>query len=233
MRILITGASRGIGYDTALKLAANKEHTVFALSRNVERLKDLQAAARQLSGTDNLQILPYDLENPEQDRLLDQLGDGPVDLLINNAGLLINKPFSALDDREWRTLFEVNFFGVVRMIRLLLPLLEKSKHAHILNVSSMGGIQGSSKFPGLSGYSASKAAVANLTECLAEEFKDKNIAVNCLALGAVQTDMLAEAFPGYKAPLDSNQMADFMVWFGTEGQRFFNGKILPVSISTP
>ena len=94
-------------------------------------------------------------------------------------------------------------------------------------------LQGSAKFPGLTAYSSSKAAIAGLTECLAEELKDKNISVNCLAIGAVQTEMLEEAFPGYKAPLSPKQMAEYIFDFALKGHQYYNGKILPVSSSTP
>jgi NAD(P)-dependent dehydrogenase (short-subunit alcohol dehydrogenase family) len=97
----------------------------------------------------------------------------------------------------------------------------------------MGGFQGAAKFPGLSAYSSSKAALAGLTECLAEELKSKNISVNCLAIGAVQTEMLAKAFPGYKAPLKPNQMAEFICNFALTGHTYFNGKIIPVASTTP
>ena len=136
-------------------------------------------------------------------------------------------------DRSWRTIFEVNLFGVVQLIQALLPQLSTASKAHIVNIGSMGGVQGSSKFPGLSAYSASKAAIANLTECLAEELKDKNISVNCLALGAIQTEMLAEAFPGYEAPVTSKAMAAYLAEFALNGHQFHNGKIIPVAVSTP
>jgi NAD(P)-dependent dehydrogenase (short-subunit alcohol dehydrogenase family) len=97
----------------------------------------------------------------------------------------------------------------------------------------MGGFQGSAKFKGLSAYSSSKSALAGLTECLAEELKEKNIAVNCLAIGAVQTEMLNKAFPGYQAPLKANEMAAFISEFAVNGHKYFNGKIIPVSSSTP
>ena len=97
----------------------------------------------------------------------------------------------------------------------------------------MGGFQGSAKFAGLSAYSSSKAAVVGLTECLAEELKDKDIFVNCLAIGAVQTEMLSEAFPGYEAPVSPKQMAEYIFDFAIKGSQFYNGKILPVSSSTP
>ncbi len=111
--------------------------------------------------------------------------------------------------------------------------MEGSGLKHVVNVTSMAGYQGSSKFNGLSYYSASKAALGSLTECLAEELKDESIKVNALAIGAVQTEMLEEAFPGFKAPLQPSQMAEFMKWFTLEGPVFFNGKVLPVSLSTP
>lgn len=231
MNVVITGASRGIGFDCAMQLASLSNFRVLALSRNETALQQLQERA---IGANYLSYLKFDLTNPDTDALLEAVHKlGGVDILINNAGLLINKTFSELQASDWEQVFKVNILGPAALIRILLPYLEQSNHAHILNISSMGGFQGSSKFPGLSAYSSSKAALSNLTECLAEEFKDKNIAVNCLALGAVQTEMLNEAFPGYKAPLSSEEMASFFVYFATQGHRFFNGKILPVSVSTP
>jgi len=97
----------------------------------------------------------------------------------------------------------------------------------------MGGVQGSAKFAGLSAYSSSKAAVIGLMELLAEEWRDMGISCNSLALGAVQTEMLAEAFPGYEAPTTAEEMAAYILQFGLEGHRYFNGKVLPVSKSTP
>ena len=226
--IIITGASRGIGYDTVLELAKNPTHSIYALSRNKQKLQELAAKATHK----NIFAVPFDLTN-ESSFSSTNLPLKKVDILINNAGLLINKPFSELQMADWYSLFEVNLFGVVRLIKWLLPLLEESKGAHIVNVGSMGGVQGSSKFSGLSAYSASKAALANLTECLAEEFKDKSLFCNCLALGAVQTEMLASAFPTYKAPVESKDMARFIANFCLEGFHFMNGKILPVSVSTP
>lgn len=230
MNIIITGASRGIGYDTALQLAQDPDHQILVLSRNEEKLAQLAAA----SSHQNIDYLSYDLSRPNKEALAKKIEDwDSVDVLINNAGLLRNKPFVKLTDKDWWEIFEVNLFGITRLIRLLLPKLARKNGAHILNMGSMGGVQGSSKFTGLSAYSASKAALANLTECLAEELKEDNIAVNCLALGAVQTEMLAEAFPGYQAPVESNQMGEMVAWFALQGKAFFNGKILPVSISTP
>lgn len=230
MNIVITGASRGIGYDTALQLAQDPTNNILALSRNEKKLSQLKEA----SPHQNIDFVTYDLSRPHKDALLKKIQSwASVDVLINNAGLLRNKPFMKLTDKDWWEIFEVNLFGITRLIRLLLPKLASQGGAHILNMGSMGGVQGSSKFTGLAAYSASKAALANLTECLAEELKEDQIAVNCLALGAVQTEMLAEAFPGYQAPVESTQMGEMVAWFAVQGKAFFNGKILPVSISTP
>lgn len=230
MNIIITGASSGIGFDTALQLASTSKNKILALSRNETSLKKLAS----LAAFDNLDYLAFDITKPDYDALQQKVDAmGGVDVLLNNAGLLIAKPFKELSSQEWRQSFETNILGVVDLIRVLLPHLEQSEHAHVINIGSMGGFQGSAKFPGLAAYSSSKAAVANLTECLAEELKDENIRVNCLAFGAVQTEMLEAAFPGLQAPLSSSEMAEWVAWFCVNGQKFFNGKVLPVSVSTP
>ena len=230
MNILLTGASRGIGYDTVVALAKNSANKLIALSRNKAKLEKLEKAV----APNKIQLLQLDITDFDDIYLASALSEiNSIDVLINNAGLLINKPFTALKMTDWLNMFEVNIFGAVRLIQVLLPKLKASKHAHILNISSMGGMQGSSKFPGLSAYSSSKAALINLTECLAEELKEDNISVNCFALGAVQTEMLDEAFPGYKAPVTSEEMANYISWFALNGHHFHNGKIIPVAVSTP
>jgi 3-oxoacyl-[acyl-carrier protein] reductase len=234
MKIIITGASRGIGYEAVLALSDNPQNKILALSRDEKLLKTLAKSAIARNGNDNVDYLQFDLTNPDEEALRHKLeAIGGVDVLVNNAGLLVNKPFEKLSDQDWQESFAVNFFGVVRLIRFLLPRLKASDRAHIVNIASMGGFLGSVKFPGLSAYSASKAAIANLTECLAEEFKEYKITVNALAIGAVQTEMLEQAFPGYHAPVTSEQMGNFLAWFSIQGMQFFNGKILPVSVSTP
>jgi NAD(P)-dependent dehydrogenase (short-subunit alcohol dehydrogenase family) len=227
-KVIVTGASRGIGWEIVLKLAG-QGHSILALARNEEKLTELARKAGK-----HCEALPFDITQADLSALEETLSRmGGVDLIINNAGALISKPFEDLADDEWQSIFEVNLFGVVRLLRTCLPLLRRSRNPHVLNISSMGGFQGSSKFPGLSAYSSSKGALSILSECLAEEWKEDGIRVNCLALGAVQTEMLAEAFPGFKAPLQSSEMAEFIAHFALTGHLFFNGKVLPVSVSTP
>ena len=234
-RIIVTGAGRGIGHDTVLALAARGDCRVLALSRNQDRLELLQQEARSRFPGTTVEIGFLDLEKEIPADFAEWATSilGGVDVLLHNAGLLVRKPFSELDRTDWLRLFTVNVFGAAELTKAMLPWLSRSGRAHVVHIGSMGGFQGSAKFPGLSAYSASKAAMACLAECLAEEWKGSAIAANCLAIGAVQTEMLEEAFPGYQAPLDSKEMAAFIADFALNGHRFFNGKVLPVSVSTP
>jgi short-subunit dehydrogenase len=154
-----------------------------------------------------------------------------VNILINMAGFLVAKEFSHMKNDEARLMMETNFFGPASFIRVVKPFMPPG--SHILNISSMGGFQGSSKYSGLSYYSASKAALACLSECLATEFMESGVKVNCLALGAVQTEMAEEAFPGYKAPVDAKEMAEFISEFALKAHKFLNGKIIPVAVNNP
>lgn len=222
MNIIITGASRGIGFETAKLLA--KDHKVYCLSRNTLPLIHLN--------TDNIIPIAFDLITFDKAILDDAFKSvESIDVIINNAGLLVNKPFSEISPSDLQNMYAVNVISPFRLIQYFYSKL--SKHAHILNISSMGGVQGSAKFPGLSGYSSSKGAMTILTECLAEEFKEDEITVNCLALGAVQTEMLEEAFPGYQAPFSPQKMAKYVADFALNGKEYYNGKIMNVAVSTP
>lgn len=237
MNIIITGASRGIGYKTALKFAGDGNNTVLALSRNEKNLKNLRQECQDANPGSSLQILPYDLENLEgiagelREKILEYFDT--LDILINNAGLLIKKPVMKLLAEDAGRMMTVNYIAPMILVRSLMPLMEKAGGAHVVNIGSMAGMQGSKKFPGLSAYSASKAAIHILTECLATEFKESGVRFNALALGSVQTEMLAEAFPGLEAPLRDSEMADFIMDFALNGQKYFNGKTLPVAIAAP
>ena len=220
--IIITGVSRGIGLELVKILS--KKHQILAISRNVkpvERIENVKALALDLTQANYLKKAVSYVENNWQG----------VDIIIHNAGKLINKPFKETTSKDFFDVYQVNVFAVAELTRLMLPHLNKG--SHVLTISSMGGIQGSSKFPGLSAYSSSKGAVITLTELLAEEYKEEGIAFNALALGAVQTEMLQEAFPGYKAPTTADSMAAYIADFALFGNKYFNGKILPVANSTP
>ncbi|MBT3173876.1 MAG: SDR family oxidoreductase [Lentimicrobiaceae bacterium] len=229
MNIIITGASKGIGLEVAKMLIADNNNKIICISRtsdflnlnnmfNTSRFFHVKADISKTNFSDS--IIPIVLKE-----------FSGIDIIINNAGILINKPFTELTDDDFDNSFNINVKGPFKLVRELLPHINEG--AHILNITSMGGFQGSAKFPGLSLYSSSKGALAILSETMAEELKEYGIKSNALALGAVQTEMLANAFPGYEAPLQPKQMAEFIMEFALNGHKFFNGKILPVSISTP
>lgn len=223
--VIITGTSRGIGYEL-VKLFAKAGHKVVALSRNAQPVNDLLL--------DNVTSFAFDLTKPEDFIWVDDFINtnwGKVDILINNAGALINKPFSETTYLDFERVYRANVFGVSELIRYMVPYMKKD--GHVVNISSMGGVQGSVKFAGLSAYSSSKGAVITLTELLAEEYKETGPSFNVLALGAVQTEMLAEAFPGYKAPTTALEMARYIFDFALNGNKYYNGKLLQVSNSTP
>ena len=221
--IVVTGSSKGIGRELALQ-AAEKGHRVFALSRNVT---SLQAT----SGVIPLQLDLSDTKDVQQAVNEIRATTDTIDVLINNAGILLHKPFLETTSEDFHQVFETNVFGLVSITQALLPFMKVN--SHVVNISSMGGIGGSNKFAGLSAYSSSKGAVSILTELLAEEFKATGPKFNALALGAVQTEMLTQAFPEFKAPIQANEMADYILQFALKGHRYFNGKVLPVSSSTP
>lgn len=234
MNILITGASKGIGYEVAKKFALKPGNHVIVVSRNEQLLSNLVKDCKLENPRTRIYPLVFDLENGDFEKGLFEpiRKEFPsIDIIINNAGLLINKPLLENTEADFDRMFNVNVKSIFKLTQTLMPFL--FENCHIVNISSMGGFQGSAKFPGLALYSASKGALAILTEAMAEEFKDKKIKVNCLALGAVQTEMLAEAFPGYTASVNPIEMARLITDFAINGSTFFNGKILPVSISTP
>ncbi|MEX1383909.1 SDR family NAD(P)-dependent oxidoreductase [Lutibacter sp.] len=223
--IIITGTSRGIGFELA-QLFAKNNYNVLALSRNSEPLNNLNLK--------NITTLSVDLSN---DNDLQKVANfvkknwKNVDILINNAGKLVNKPFEKITTSDFLEVYKVNVFAVAELTKQLIPFLQKG--SHVVNISSIGGVLGSMKFPGLAAYSSSKGALLILTEVLAEEYKEQQISFNAIALGAVQTEMLEEAFPGYKAPVTAKEMADYIYNFALTGNKYYNGKVLQVSSTTP
>jgi NAD(P)-dependent dehydrogenase (short-subunit alcohol dehydrogenase family) len=222
--IIITGTSRGIGHELALQFA-DAGHQVLAISRKI---------SQALLENPNVTCLSVDLSKENElatiENFISQTWKN-VDIIIHNAGSLVNKPFAQTTQEDFENVYKVNVFGVANLTRICLPYLQKG--SHVVSISSIGGIQGSVKFAGLSAYSSSKGAVITLSELLAEEYKDQGIAFNVLALGAVNTEMLNEAFPGYEAPISAKEMAGYIFNFALTGNKYHNGKIIQVSSSTP
>jgi short-subunit dehydrogenase len=222
--VIITGTSRGIGFEMA-KIFSNKGYNVLALSRDSSKITAIN---------NNISTLNFDITLDSDHLNLNKLLSSTmneVHILINNAGLLVNKKFDETSSDDFLNIYNTNVFGVVKLIQTCLPYMKKN--SQVINISSIGGVQGSMKFAGLSAYSSSKGALITLTELLAEEYKDSGIHFNVLALGAVQTEMLEEAFPGYEAPTSAIQMAEYIFDFATKGSKLINGKIIQISSTTP
>ena len=223
--VIITGTSRGIGFEL-VHLFANQGHNILALSRNAQPVNNLHF--------ENITSLSLDLCNLEDYKKVETFVSkewNQVDILINNAGTLLNKPFSETTFEDFEQVYKTNVFGVSELTRVVLPFMKSD--SHVVTISSMGGIQGSVKFPGLAAYSSSKGAVITLTELLAEEYKESGPQFNVLALGAVQTEMLKQAFPDFQAPTTALEMAEYIFDFSLNGNKYYNGKVLQVSNSTP
>lgn len=222
--VIVTGTSRGIGLE-CVQWLSKLGHNVLAVSRKV---------SDHLVGLDNVTCLAVDITKEDDlAKVVSFVQDNwtHVDILINNAGAIVNKPFEEITQEDFQYVYNVNVFGAARLMQLTIPFMKVN--SHVVSVSSMGGVQGVLKFGGLAAYSSSKGAITILSELLAEEYKDKGIFFNVVALGAVQTEMLEEAFPGYQAPLMPDEMAEYIVNFAIHGNRFFNGKVLQVSTTTP
>lgn len=223
-KIIITGTSRGIGHELALQFAS-AGYQVLALSRTI---------SKSLLGNENITCLSVDLSQEkdliEVTNFLNSTWKN-VDAIVHNAGSLLFKPFAETTNNDFENIYKVNVFAVASLTRICLPFLVKG--SHVVSISSMGGIQGSTKFAGLSAYSSSKGALITLSELLAEEYKEQGISFNVLALGSVNTEMLQEAFPGYEAPLSASEMANYIYDFTLNGNKYYNGKVLQVSSSTP
>ena len=222
--VIITGTSSGIGFEL-VKLFSEKNHNVLAISRNNNALRTLNLAG----------VMPIDLDLTESehynslDKYLSSFKN--IDILINNAGYLVNKPFEETTLKDFQDVYSTNVFSVAMLTKKIIGFMSES--SNVVNISSIGGVQGSMKFAGLSAYSSSKAALNILTEMLAEEYKDRKIHFNSLALGSVETKMLKKAFPDFKASTSAIEMANYIYQFSVDGYMFLNGKIVSVSSTTP
>ena len=220
--ILISGTSSGIGHELCIQ-ASKLNLNVISISRNIDLTISLPG------------VLSYSIDITKKDQIAELKKDLErkkikIDILVNNAGFLKNELFKDSSIDSFRNTYNINVFGLAELTRQLLPIIKKS--GHVVNISSIGGVNGSKKFPGLSVYSSSKSAVIGLTEVLAEEFPN-GPSFNVLALGSVNTKMLNEAFPDYKAQTDSNEMAKYILDFALNGNKLFNGKLISVSKTNP
>lgn len=224
--IVISGVSSGIGKEMLSKLLANDSiEKVFALTSNSKFSSEFNHP--------KVVAIQLDYANLDfQEALTSEIGETPIHGVILNAGYLEKVEQGSISTEQIVKSFQVNTYAPIMIVQALLNNIEAGK-AHIVAVGSMGGYQGASKFPGLSIYSASKSALSTYIECLAQELFSKGVRANTLALGAVDTKMLHTAFPGFKAPVTPEQMADYILDFLFKGGDYITGKVIPVSLVNP
>jgi len=213
--ILVSGSSSGIGLAICEE-AKKMGHSVIGISRNIN------------SQATELGIRSYSVDVTNQNQINELVNNLTsenitIDILINNAGLLIKDRFRDTTDDTFKKVYDVNVFGLANLTRALLPII--NRHGQVINITSVGGLNTSKKFPGLSAYASSKGALITLTEVLAEEYRSRP-RFNCLALGSVKTKMLAEAFPGYEAKIMPDEMAKQILDFAFEENNKSNGEII-------
>jgi NAD(P)-dependent dehydrogenase (short-subunit alcohol dehydrogenase family) len=232
--VLITGAGSGIGREVCLSFLTSGWN-VIGLLRNVVQGESLKNACEDLRGT--LSLIHVDLNDSD---FLDSITNGlsdldidSLDVLINVAGGLDVKELNDIDETHLKSMMRINFEVPVLLTKELIPFLSNGGSSNIINITSMSGFQGSVRFPGLSIYGASKAALGSWTESIAVELVSKNIHANALAIGSVNTDMLQKAFPDYEATINPEEMAEYIYSFASLGYKFYNGKTLSVAITNP
>ena len=220
---LITGAGRGVGYETVKYLLDQQPDIIlYAVSRNTQALEQIKKP--------RLHIIQADITT-ELDKIVRVIEHQPLQGILNNAGIIIKKDFRELTAADFDALYRTNVYAPFAIITALRNNLVPA--SHIVNIGSMGGTENTAKFPGMIFYSSSKAALQCLSQCLAVELKEKGVVVNCLSMGAVDTEMVRVAFPGFNPPIAAGQMAEFFAWFLLNGHRFFSGQILPLALTSP
>jgi len=230
--VAITGTSRGIGEQLVMQFIQDPAcGKIYCISRHHDNITALSEAANK--------CIPIKLDLKHPDSINEQIrnsvmeNETKLNFLVNNAGYLSNIPFTEYSYAESLAIFAVNYFSPLALIRQLVPKMKEASHRHIVNISSMAGVQGSVKFPGLVHYGASKGALATATELLAAELQNEEVSINCLALGSVDTEMFSEAFPGAVAQTNAETMAHHIYNFLLNGYKVANGKIFPLSLGTP
>jgi NAD(P)-dependent dehydrogenase (short-subunit alcohol dehydrogenase family) len=220
---VITGAGRGIGRATALHFARAGAQVVL-FSRTPANLEQTAVEiARQ--GGETLAVVGDVAREEDVSRLFQQVRQqfGRVDVLVNCAGIVAVQPFVAIDIATWDSVLNVNLRGTFLCCREAFRMMSEQRGGVIINLSSLSGVKGVEKFPGLSAYNVSKAGVASLTEILAVEGKPYNIRVCAVSPGAVDTEMLRQAAPHLKAGMTPDDLAAILLFLADDTGKMFSG----------
>jgi len=220
---IITGAGRGVGRATAL-LFAYEGAKVVLMSRTSAQLDAVVAEITAHGG--EAVALAGDVAREEDVQALFELVRmqyGRADILVNCAGIVAVKPFAEMDTATWDAVIAVNLRGTFLCCRAAFRMMAEQKQGVMLLLSSLSGVKGVEKFPGLSAYNVSKAGIASLVEILAVEGKPHNIRVSAVSPGAVATEMLRQAAPHLKAGMTPEELAEILLFLADDSGRMFSG----------
>lgn len=184
---LVTGASRGIGASIALELA-HRGLTVIGTATTEEGVHKISAALAGFTGCCGKLLDVNDAAMSEEAIGAIVKEHGGLHILVNNAGITKDNLAMRMKDSEWDAVLDTNLKAVFRMSRAVMRPMMKQRYGRIINITSVVGASGN---PGQANYAAAKAGVAGMTRALARELGSRNITVNCIAPGFIETDMTA------------------------------------------
>lgn len=214
---LITGASRGIGAASAELLAKNG-HDLLLVARSLDALEQQADALRQWGG--RVEVAAIDLARPETiaDPLTALCGGGnPPTVVINNAGVAYTGSLATMPLERWQWLLQLNLTSVLQVCQVVLPMLRQAGGGRIINISSHAA---RNAFPDWGAYCVSKAALASLSRCLAEEERAHGIGVSTLTLGAVNTPLWdsesVDSSFDRRAMLDPHRVAEAVLYLAQQ-----------------
>lgn len=230
--IIITGGSKGIGGACA-RLFVAEGGKVVIVARHLDTLLLLARSLEEEFGRNRVFPIQADISKESEVKELfkkTQMKFGPVSILVNNAAIVRVKNFIKYDVQTWDEIMSINIRGMFLCCREAFRQIGKSGQGGVIvNISSLAGIQGLDKFKGLSAYVVSKFGVVGLTESLAVEGKSLGIRVNCVAPGAVDTDMLRQAVPFLKTSTKPEDIARIILFLSDDKQsRSLNGSTLQI-----
>ena len=235
---LVTGASRGIGKDIALSLASAGAYVVLnCTERGVEKAQAVLGEIKAAGG-DGM-VKPFSVsDSASVDKAVDEIiqAKSAIHILVNNAGIAKDSLFIRMKDEDWDDTLNTNLKGAALCARAVARPMMKAREGAIINLSSVVGQMGN---PGQAAYSASKAGLFGLTKTLAKELAMRNIRVNAVAPGFIDTDMTAELPSSAKdAMLNSipmgrmgtgKEIAEAVLWLAGPQSSYVTGQILAVN----
>ena len=234
--VFVTGASRGIGKEVALKYAENGYDVII---NYVSDKTDVEALEKEFKekGADTL-ILKADVSNPEEvQKIVDKAIEKfkKIDVLVNNAGITRDNLLMRMSEEEFDKVLEINLKGTFLVTKAVTKYMMKKRSGSIINLSSVVGVAGNA---GQCNYSASKAGIIGFTKSIAKELASRNIRANAVAPGFIETDMTAVLSDSVKESIhnqiplkrmgSAKEVAELIYFLGSEKSSYITGQVINV-----